>query len=164
MFQSVGEYGKAEEYLHKALTINTKIGDRKGEATCYVNLGYVFESVGEYAKAEEYLHKALTINTEIGDRQGEATCYGNLGALFVYVGEYGKAEENLHTALTTNTEIGDKDGEPSRYLKLGNTSQALSDLWSSIQIYEKMLTSLGSKDSHNISFFDKNASPYRLFC
>ena len=80
------------------------------------------------------------------------------------VGEYGKAEENLHTALTTNTEIGDKDGEPSRYLKLGNTSQALSDLWSSIQIYEKMLTSLGSKDSHNISFFDKNASPYRLFC
>ncbi|CAH3189082.1 unnamed protein product [Porites lobata] len=164
VFQSVGEYAKAEEYLHKAFTISTEIGDRDGEASCYGNLGKVYQSVGEYRKAEEYLHKALTINTQISNRNGEASCYGKLGALFVHVGEYGKAEENLHTALTTNTEIGDKDGEASRYLKLGNTSQALSDLWSSIQIYEKMLTSLGSKDSHNISFFDKNASPYRLFC
>ncbi|CAH3172688.1 unnamed protein product, partial [Porites evermanni] len=164
VFQSVGEYAEAEEYLHKALTIKTEIGDRNGEASCYGNLGKVFQSVGEYAKAEEYLHKALTINTEIGDRHGEATCYRILETLFVHVGEYGKAEENLHTALTTNTEIGEKDREASRYLKLANISQALSDLWSSIQIYEKMLTSLGSKDSHNISFLDKNASPYRLFC
>ena len=51
VFQSVGEYAKAEEYLHKALTINTEIGDRNGEAICYGNLGNVFHSVGEYAKA-----------------------------------------------------------------------------------------------------------------
>ena len=73
---------KAEEYLHKALTIKKEIGDRNGEATCYENLGAVFLSVGEYAKAEEYLHKALTINTEIGERNREATCYENLGAVF----------------------------------------------------------------------------------
>ena len=73
MFLSVGEYAKAEEYLHKALTIRTEIGDRNGKATCYGNLGSVFQSVGEYAKAEEYLHKALTIKTEIGNRNGEAT-------------------------------------------------------------------------------------------
>ena len=41
----------------------------------------------------------------------------------------------------------------------GNTSDASSNLWTNIQICEKMLSSLGSKDSHNISFFDKNASP-----
>ena len=68
MFQSVGEYAKAEGYLHKALTIKTEIGDKSGKATCYINMGMVFQSVGEYAKAEEYLHKALTITTEIGDR------------------------------------------------------------------------------------------------
>ena len=78
VFQSIGECGKAEEYLHKALAINTEIVYRVGEASCYVNLGNVFQSVGEYGKAEEYLHKALTINTEIGDRNGEATCYGKL--------------------------------------------------------------------------------------
>ena len=63
MFHSVGEYAKAEEYLQKALTINTEIGGKDGEATCYGNLGNVFLSVREYAKAKEYLQKALTITT-----------------------------------------------------------------------------------------------------
>ena len=63
MFHSVGEYAKAEEYLQKALTIKTEIGDKDGEATCYGNLGNVFLSVREYAKAKEYLQKALTITT-----------------------------------------------------------------------------------------------------
>ena len=43
MFQSLGEYVKAKEYLEKALAIKKEIGDRKGEAT-----DYVFESLGEY--------------------------------------------------------------------------------------------------------------------
>ena len=70
MFQSLGEYDKSKEYLHKALVITTEIGDRKGEGACYANLGDVFQSLGEYDKAKEYLHKALVITTEIGDRKG----------------------------------------------------------------------------------------------
>ena len=68
MFQSIGEYAKAEENLQKALTITTAIGDKDGEGSCYIILGNVFQSVGEHAKAEEYLHKALTIKTAIGDK------------------------------------------------------------------------------------------------
>ena len=79
MFQSVGEYAKAEGYLHKALTINTEIGDREGEASCYGNLGALSVHVGEYGKDEEYLHTALTTNTEIGDKDGEASRYLKLG-------------------------------------------------------------------------------------
>ena len=45
VFQSVGEYAKAEEYLHKALTINTEIGARRGEATCYISLGNVLHAI-----------------------------------------------------------------------------------------------------------------------
>ena len=164
VFGSVGEYAKAEEYLHKALPIMTEIGDKDGEASCYINLGNVFGSVGEYAKAEEYLHKALPIMTEIGDKYGEASCYVNLANVFGSVGEYAKAEEYLHKALPIMTEIGDKGGEALCYFSLGNISETLSNLWSSIQIYEKMLSSLGSKDSHRISFFDKHASPYRRIC
>ncbi|CAH3186506.1 unnamed protein product, partial [Porites lobata] len=171
VFQSVGEDAKAEEYLHKALTINTETGDKHGEASCYMNLGTMFAGVQEYAKAEEYLHKALTANKEIGSRQGEAACYINLRGVFRSVGEYAKAEEYVHKTLTMDIEIGNKDREASCYLTLGelsffagNISEALSSLSTSIQLCEKMLISLGSKDSHNISFFDKNVSPYRLFC
>ena len=86
---------KAKEYLQKALLIRTEIGDRKGVAAAYGNLGTVFESLGQYDKAKEYLQKALLIRTEIGDREGEASCYGNLGDVFLLLGQYDKAKEYL---------------------------------------------------------------------
>ena len=41
MFLYVSQYDKATEYLQKALVITTEIGDKKGEARCYGNLGTV---------------------------------------------------------------------------------------------------------------------------
>ena len=117
-------YKRQEEYLHKALTINTEIGDRNGEASCYRNLGMVFHSVGECAKAEEYLHKAITINTEIGDKHEEASCYITLGVVFQSVTECTKAEEYLRKAITINTEIGDRNGEATCYGNLGNVFES----------------------------------------
>ena len=60
--------------------IKQEIGDRKGEATDYGNLGAVFHSLGEYTKAKEYHQKALVIRKKIGHRHGEAD--------FQVVGEY----------------------------------------------------------------------------
>ena len=82
MFQSLGQYDKAKEFLRKALVIRTEIGDRRGEAADYGNLGTVFHSLGQYDKAKEYLQKALVITTEIGDRKGEGSCYAILGTVF----------------------------------------------------------------------------------
>ena len=65
MFQFCGQYDTAKEYLQKALVITTEIGDRKGGATDYGNLGTVFHSLGQYDKVKEYLQKALAIRTEI---------------------------------------------------------------------------------------------------
>ena len=39
MFHSLGEYSKAKEYLEKALEIRIEIGDKRGEAADYGNLG-----------------------------------------------------------------------------------------------------------------------------
>ena len=82
MFESLGQYDKAKEYLQKALVMKTEIGDRKGEASCYGNLGTMFKSLGQFDKVQEHLQKALVITTEIGDRKGEASCYGSLGTMF----------------------------------------------------------------------------------
>ena len=62
--------------------MKTEIGDRKGEASCYGNLGTMFKSLGQFDKVQEHLQKALVITTEIGDRKGEASCYGSLGTMF----------------------------------------------------------------------------------
>ena len=48
VFKSLGQYGKAEEHLQKALVISTEIGDRKGEANDYEGLGTLFQSLGQY--------------------------------------------------------------------------------------------------------------------
>ena len=78
VYKSIGEYEKARKSLKNALAIKKEIGDRSGEATCYVRLGTVYQSVAEYEKTREHFEKALLIKKEIGDRRGEATCYGNL--------------------------------------------------------------------------------------
>ena len=132
----------------------------------------MFGSVGEYAKAKEYLHKALTINREIGNKNGEASCYINLGHLGFKVGKWANAQKYFENALQIIRGTGNVDLQFQTFLSLhkcslkitGNTSEALSNLRTSIQICEKMLLSLGSKDRRKILFFDEHASPYRLFC
>ena len=73
MFQSLAEYDKSRKYQEKALAIKKEIGDMKGEAKSYGNLGTVFQSLGQYDRAREYQEKALAIKTEVGVRDGEAT-------------------------------------------------------------------------------------------
>ena len=71
MFQSLGEYDKAKEYLEKALAITIQIGDKEGEAADYGNLGALYQSVGEYVIAEGYIEKVLSITRDIGDLDNE---------------------------------------------------------------------------------------------
>ena len=100
MYGSVGEYDKARENLEKSLAIRKEIGDRKGEASCYGDLGTVYSLFGEYGKAREHLQKSLAITKEIGDRNGEGTCYEKLGVVYRSVGEYDKAREHLEKSLS----------------------------------------------------------------
>ena len=82
----------AIEYLQKALAIETAIGDRNGEGSCYDNLGTVFHSLGQYDEAKEYFQEALLITTEIDNREGSR--YANLGSVFESLGQYDKAKES----------------------------------------------------------------------
>ena len=82
VFQSLGQYHKAREYLEKALAITIEIGRKEEEASWYGNLGTVFRSLGQYDKAKEYIEKALAISIQIGDKKGEDSSYGSLGTVF----------------------------------------------------------------------------------
>ena len=155
MFQSVGEYDKAKEYLEKALAIRIQIGDKEGEAADYANLGTVFQSVGEYEKAKEYLKKALVIRKEIGDKSGEGSSYGSLGAVFHSVGEYDKAKEYLEKALVIKKEIGDRSGEGSSYGNLGTVFQSVGEYNKGKEYLEKALVikkEIGDKSGEASSY------------
>ncbi|XP_066030021.1 G-protein-signaling modulator 1-like [Pocillopora verrucosa] len=168
LFESLGQYDKAEEYLQRALVIKTEIGDRNGKATCYGNLGTVFHSLGQYAKAREYLQKALVIRTEIGDREGEASDYGNLGTVFMSLGQYDKAQEYLQKALVIRTEIGDREGEASDYGNLGTVFMSLGQYDKAQEYLQKALvirTEIGDRkgeatDYGNLGYLFESLGQY----
>ena len=172
MFESLGEYGKAEEFQRKALALRKEIGDRRGEATCYGNLGNVYQSLAEYGMAEEFQRKALTIMKEIGHKQGEAKCYGNLGRLFNSLGKHHEAKELHKKALAMSREIGDISSGAAWHLCLaydaiskGNSSlqhEIISNLRASIAKCEKFRSFLRPSDQFKISFLDKHSSSYHL--
>ena len=172
MFQSLRQYDKAIEYLQKALIIRTEIGDRKGEATDYGNLGTVFQSLGQYDKAKEYLQKALVIKSEIGDGEGEATAYRNLGTVFHSLGQYDRAIDYLQKALIIRTEIGDRKGEATDYGNLGTVFQSLGQhdkakeyFQKALENYEELRHFLGANDQFKTSFLeDSGTFTHRLLC
>ena len=108
-------YTLSRSLQQTVLKIRKEIGDKRGEATDYGNLGTVFQSLGEYVKAEEYSQKSFKITKEIGDKCWEAKSYGNLGNVF----QCAKAEEYLQKFLKITKEIGDKRGEAKDYGNLG---------------------------------------------
>ena len=63
---SVKQYVKAEECLQKALQIKREIGDKEGEAACYISLGVVLSFTGDYFKAKQVQTKGLLLSYEIG--------------------------------------------------------------------------------------------------
>ncbi|PFX27388.1 Tetratricopeptide repeat protein 28 [Stylophora pistillata] len=146
---------KAKEYIERALAIRKKIGDKRGEAYCYGNLGNVFESLMKYDKAEEYYKKALVINTEIGDRKGEADVYGNLGLVFHSIGRYNEAKECYEKALVIRTQIGDRGGEANDYGGLGNLFHLLGKYDKAKEYLEKALvikTFIGDRKGEAVDY------------
>ena len=69
VFQSIGQYDKAKEYLQMALVIRTEIGDKEGEAANLTNFRILSRTVGDYKVSEVCLEKALSISRDIGDRR-----------------------------------------------------------------------------------------------
>lgn len=50
----VTAYNKVKEYSEKALVVTKEIGDKRGEASCYENLGTVYSSFGEFQQGKAF--------------------------------------------------------------------------------------------------------------
>ncbi|XP_078353157.1 uncharacterized protein LOC144637947 [Oculina patagonica] len=169
LFHTLGKYANTNEYHQKALAIRKQIGDRRGEASSYGNLGELFRCLGDFDTAKDYHEKALAIRKDIGDRKGEALDYQNLGTMFKYLGECDKAEEYFRKGLSISEEIGDVRKQLSLLCQLAfvnlmqeKIQETLLYLMSAVQKCENLRSFLQSNDQFQISFTDKNVSPYWL--
>ena len=99
MFQSPEQYGKAKEYLEKALVIRTEIGDKEGEAADLANLGIMYRKFGDYEASGVCLEKALSIFRDIGDRKKEFQIFEDYAILYLCQNKIKDSLSCLHLCI-----------------------------------------------------------------
>jgi tetratricopeptide (TPR) repeat protein len=113
------EYDKALEFHFKALETREEIGDKKGVAGSYNNIGLIYAYKDHYDKALEFYFKSLKIKEELEDKNGMATSYNNIGIIHYNKSDYDKALEFYFKSLKIKEEIGDKNGMAMSYDNIG---------------------------------------------
>jgi tetratricopeptide (TPR) repeat protein len=64
-----------------SLSYYIKIGDKRGESTCYSNIGMIHNDLGQYQKAIGYFEKALPLFKDIVDISGLSLAYRILASI-----------------------------------------------------------------------------------
>ncbi|MES2837108.1 MAG: SpoIIE family protein phosphatase [Bacteroidota bacterium] len=93
LFKLQQKYDVALQYLYKSLSQKKELGDKKGMAKSYINIGGVYQKLHNSKIDSAYLSyiEAEKILTELNDEKGLALVYNNLGIFFDYKKNYAKA-------------------------------------------------------------------------
>ena len=120
------------EYILKCLEIDKELGDKRGMANSYHNIGAIYKNQGNMEKALEYYAMSLKISEEIGDKMGMGHSYNNIGIIYDEQGNLKKALEYLLLAKKLFQEI---------YVisNLDETLKALSDVYKKLGKYKQAL-------------------------
>ena len=84
-----------------------KIGDIKGVANNYCNLGNYFRNKKRYGRAIAYYRKDLHISRLIGDKRDLACTLGNFSIIYAELKQFKEAKNFLAEAKNIGTELND---------------------------------------------------------
>lgn len=102
------EYGKAQEFLERSISIYGALGERRGVASALINLANVLNSMGEYAQAAVLYERSLAVYRALQDTLGTAVVLYNLGVLAGGAQQPEQAVSFLAEALSLLESLGDK--------------------------------------------------------
>jgi diguanylate cyclase (GGDEF)-like protein len=133
------ESPEAGDYFHRALALFHDVGDRCGEARCYINIGLIQQDAGDLTAAEVAYDRAL----ESAERANALDLAGlaslKLGILYLRRGQLDEANERYNEALERFTE---SSNEPQRLDTLYNMAHLARerDDWSAAStLYEQVV-------------------------
>lgn len=130
------EFEKAEKYFRKALELREKLGNEKGVANIYLNLGTLYANQGLYQQALEEYEKAKEIYNSIGDKRGVLITIHNYSDTLKYIKRYEEAIKGLESAIKIARQIGD---DLSLVIGIGNLASLYIDIGEHEKA-EKLLT------------------------
>ncbi|MBL7846211.1 MAG: tetratricopeptide repeat protein [Cyclobacteriaceae bacterium] len=120
-------------YTREAMILAEKIGDKKGMAASFNNLGVAYRNQGALDLALANYLKSLELYTTLQNAEGIATTKNNIATIY-------SMKRNYSQALTFYEESN------QGFVALGNTDQIigsmnnLGNLHSDLQLYDKALT------------------------
>lgn len=123
---------KALGYTREALNLASEIGDKKGLAASYNNLGVVYRNQGALDKALEYYITALRSYESLKNKEGIATLKNNIANIYSMKKDYGQAMQYLEESYKLFTELNDKD-------KIIGSMNNMGNLNLDLRLYEKAM-------------------------
>lgn len=123
---------RAVAYTREAMNLANEIGDKKGLAASYNNLGIAYRNQGALDKALEYYINSLRIYEGLDNKEGIATTKNNISNIYSIKKDYGQAMKYLEESYNLFLELNDQNRIIGSMNNLGN-------LYSEIQLYEKAM-------------------------
>jgi tetratricopeptide (TPR) repeat protein len=134
-----GRLSDALKDFEESARLAEKLGDKRGRARAFGNIGLICRDNGELDRALNYLEEALAMAREIGHRWSVAIHLGYAGSIYHERGELDKALEYCVEALTISREIGDQWVVASSLSNLGSIYHDQGELDRALRHHEQAL-------------------------
>lgn len=123
-----GNYSAAREKSFRSIEIYQQLGDHRGVAAAWHNLGTIDLHQGNYDAAGAEFGRSLELLQLLGDQAGEAAVWHNLAVIDRRAGRYADALEKLGRSLAIKQTIGDLVGEAATWHQLAAIDSELGNL------------------------------------
>jgi len=135
---------RALKYARQALQTATRIGDKRGEADAYNNLGMGYYFTNDYEQLLDFYRKSLSAYRSIGDNQSMST----LSSTYFRLSQSEKALKNYKRSLNIYIKEKKWDQVAETYKNMADVYKNIADYPLALTFYEKALEFVESEEGN----------------
>ena len=137
---NLGKRGtEIKPFLDTALLLYKNLGNIKGLADTYNNLGSLYKYVKEYKASLAFYDSSLVLFRKLSDKKGEAAVLNYIGRVYQDMGEFRQAIDFTLQGLVVREKTDDHLGIIFSYLNVGNIFLAGGQSDLAIRYYQQGL-------------------------
>jgi len=133
----LSEYEESALRAEESAKLYMELGDSRGQASAWLNLGSAYFNLADYAKALGYYQQSERLYAEVKDRKGQANALSNIGNVYWRFADYPKALHHYQESFLIREELGDVRGQAISMNNLGNVYHILGDYERALACREK---------------------------
>jgi len=134
-----GSGQEALDFLYRALSLNSLLGNDEGRATVLNAIGLAEYMLDRYDEALKHYDESLEVKRRIGDRRGESATLSNMAVVYQVRGDFEKCIEIYEAALGISRELGDERGTAENLINLGTAYEETGAVEQALESYKKAL-------------------------